>query len=161
MKMDKGTLSYLGFKVYKSKHGVAPVVADELTNWESKTATKITVRTVENNRVDGDGYVRNTGLLRSIDAMDLKFWKDKLDIYTDLKAQAQDVSTSSDDIYVDFTFICPKGTEFATAKDYTLPCIVTCFSEDAADGENAQSFTITILPSGKPVEFTGPVGAGA
>lgn len=153
----RGTLSNLGYQIAMSNVGVAPKRSDLLNSWESKTGTKSTAEVVENNRVDGDGYGRKTATLKKWDDIVIKFWKDDATTYSRLHSQYFDKNTSDEDFYVDFTFIAPKSTEFASVKDYTITGQIVGFAEGDVNTTDAQSFTITFAPSGKPKEFAGPL----
>lgn len=159
MATAKGTLSYLGAKVYMSATGVTPVAADILNSWESCTGLDIKVTTVTNNRVDGDGYERKTGTIKGLSDITMKFWKDDSATYTKLKSQVVDTETSASTFYVDFTFIPPTNSDFASVSAYTQTGQVTGFKEGDMNTTDAQSYTITFTPSGKPTTFTGTITA--
>ena len=165
--MKNGTLSNMGYKVAMSEIVVdqatgefsiaVPTKADLLNGWESKTGSGWSVNLKDANTVDGEGYSKKVGILKTGKDITLKFLKEDAATFTRLMEQFHGVETSSDAFYVGLTFWAPKRTGWAAVKPYQQIAQLTDFSEGDATTDNIQEYSVTFTPSGPPLDYTGAV----
>lgn len=150
-----GTLSNMGFRMAMHAVNTSPTVADLLNGIESKSGSGWSTNVVEVSTVDGDGYSKKIGLLKTGKDITVKFWKEDADTYQRLYSQYHDIPTSDPAAYVALTFMSPKRSDWSGVKDYTQVVQITDFSEGDVNTTDAQSYSVTFTPSGKPTVFNG------